>query len=328
MTANRDLKNIIRERQQKTGESYAAARAHVMRERAARLGLEPEDGSTVGESEGAEAAVLRVGQRSARVRIFCEDGEVTFRSGDVWRIVPGHVVEIVFDRRWTFGGDAYASGRIENARIDVAKLGLEPLALEDGMLEDISMEDDPDGDARVGRPPGAPRFSYEFSGIAWGALPGIGDDENPVGDAAELAQQDDRLTARARLMELLGADLRCIDAHAHLGNLAFDRAPERALVHYEMGMRIGELSLPAGFDGLLPWGRLFNRPFLRALHGYALCLWRLARTDEAKCTFERILALNPNDNQGVRFCLEDMRDGLSWKEAQPKEGDDDVRELH
>jgi hypothetical protein len=40
MTAQRDLKRIIRERQKKTGESYTASRAHVMRDRAARLGLD------------------------------------------------------------------------------------------------------------------------------------------------------------------------------------------------------------------------------------------------------------------------------------------------
>jgi hypothetical protein len=37
MTVKRDLKSIIRERQQKTGESYTTARAHVMRERAKLL---------------------------------------------------------------------------------------------------------------------------------------------------------------------------------------------------------------------------------------------------------------------------------------------------
>lgn len=66
-------------------------------------------------------------------------------------------------------------------------------------------------------------------------------------------------------------------------------------------MRIGELSLPDGFDGVLLWGRLYNRPFLRCLHGFGLCLWRLGRTDEALAVFERILALNPDDNQGIRF---------------------------
>lgn len=35
------------------------------------------------------------------------------------------------------------------------------------------------------------------------------------------------------------------------------------MAHYEVGIRIGELSLPAGFDGLLDWGRIYNRPFLR-----------------------------------------------------------------
>ena len=120
-------------------------------------------------------------------------------------------------------------------------------------------------------------------------------------------------------METLGADLRCIDAHAHLGNLVFDRSPERALVHYEIGMRIGELSLPAGFDGLLEWGQIYNRPFLRCLHGYALCLWRLERIADAQRVFERILSLNPNDNQGVRFCWEDVRSGRSWKETQERD---------
>jgi hypothetical protein len=37
MTAHRDLKKVIRERQKKTGESYTAARTHVMRDRAELL---------------------------------------------------------------------------------------------------------------------------------------------------------------------------------------------------------------------------------------------------------------------------------------------------
>ena len=37
--------------------------------------------------------------------------------------------------------------------------------------------------------------------------------------------------------------------------------------HFAAGLRIGELSLPDDFDGLLPWGYIDNRPFLRCLHG-------------------------------------------------------------
>ena len=114
-------------------------------------------------------------------------------------------------------------------------------------------------------------------------------------------------------------DLRCIDAHAHLGNLEFDDSPTRALVHYDIGVRIGELSLLSGFDGVLVWGHIYNRPFLRCLRGYGLCLWRLGRLAEAQQVFERILSLNPNDNQGVRFCWEDIRHGRSWEEMRARE---------
>jgi hypothetical protein len=116
-------------------------------------------------------------------------------------------------------------------------------------------------------------------------------------------------------MEVLAEDLRCIDAHAHLGNIVFDRSPTEAIVHYEIGVRIGELSLGPDFDAYLPWGRIYNRPFLRCLKGYALCVWRLGRLLEAEQLFERILTLNPPDNQGVRFCYQDVRAGRTWEES-------------
>lgn len=318
MTAHRDLKNIIRERQQKTGESYTAARAHVMRERAELLGLPDEGNPAPQATTRADAVVLKVNQQSARVRILGEEGQVTFRSGDIWNVVPGHVVTLVIQRRWTWSGDAYASGKIENPRIDVAKLGLEPLPLTGGELDDVASYSEPyrrpDPYAPLWKKLTAkPRPAFEFDGIAWGALPGHSPEENPTCDAAELVEAGDREGARELLMETLGADLRCIDAYAHLGNMVFDRSPERAMVHYEIGIRIGELSLPLGFNGLLVWGQIYNRPFLRCLHGYGLCLWRLEKFAEAQQVFERVLSLNPNDNQGVRFCWEDVRNGRSWE---------------
>jgi tetratricopeptide (TPR) repeat protein len=113
-------------------------------------------------------------------------------------------------------------------------------------------------------------------------------------------------------MDLCRADLRCLDAHAHLGNIAFDRGPEIAIPHCEVGFRIGELSFGESFDGLLPWGWIDNRPFLRCLNGFGLCLWRLGRFEEAENIFERMLWLNPSDNQGVRFLIDDVQAGLAW----------------
>ena len=323
MTAHRDLKRIIRERQKKTGESYTAARAHVMRDRASLLGLD-EDEQTTGEPRRVDAVVLKVNQQSARVKILGEDGQVTFRSSDVWEVVPGHLVTLAIEKRWTWRDDAYASGRIENPLIDVKKLGLVPLPLDGGDLEDLRAAyepyEDPDPYAPLWRKLTAnTRAWFEMDPIAWGAFPGSDGEHNPTRDAAELAEAGDREGARKLLMEVLCTDLRCIDAHAHLGNLVFDRSPERAIVHYEMGIRIGELSLPPDFDGVLVWGRIYNRPFLRCLHGYGLCLWRLGKLDEARQVFERILSLNPNDNQGVRACWDDVRHGRAWEEMFARE---------
>ena len=68
------------------------------------------------------------------------------------------------------------------------------------------------------------------------------------------------------------------------------------------------------FEGLLPWGHVNNRPFLRCLNGYGLCLWRLGRFKEADEVFTRMLWLNPTDNQGVRGLIDDVRKGEAWYE--------------
>src|SRR6266545_6995208 len=87
--------------------------------------------------ERLEAVVLRLNRQSARVRIQGEHDQVTFRSGDLELVVPGHMVTLVFERRWTWRGDSYGSGRIENPRIDVLSLGLVPLPLRGGELLDL-----------------------------------------------------------------------------------------------------------------------------------------------------------------------------------------------
>jgi len=365
MTTKRDLKSIIRVRQAKTGESYTAARVHVMRERAQRLGIpdephvanppmtplhateptatqaptiepeppDPESSTTpIGQPQApVEAAVLKVGAWStARIRILGEDEQITLRSRDVFLLAPGQIITLRIEKRWMHRGDAYASGTIERARVDVGKLGLEPLPLSGGDLVDLRDHyehvRDPDPYAPLWRRLTAePRAWYEMDGIAWGAFPDGDPDGDPTSDAAELAAAGDLDGARELLMDTLLRDMRCLDAHAHLGNHLFNRSPQRALMHYEIGIQIGELSLPDGFDGVLPWGSLYNRPFLRCLHGYALCLWRLDHTEEAIQVFERILALNPNDNQGARFCWNDARQGKTWEQMQAEESAEEAR---
>jgi len=101
-------------------------------------------------------------------------------------------------------------------------------------------------------------------------------------------------------------------------DVSFDSMPERAIRHYEVGLRIGELSLGEDFGGVLHWGLIDNRPFLRCMHSYGLCLWRLGHFDDAERVFERMLWLNPSDNQSVRFLIDDVRLGTMWEEREFK----------
>src|ERR1035437_5198110 len=76
---------------------------------------------------------------------------------------------------------------------------------------------------------------------------------DPLSQSNDRRDAGDSEGAYKILMDLCQADLRCLDAHSHLGNLIFKQAPKDAIRHYEVGVRIGELSLGEGFAGLLPW---------------------------------------------------------------------------
>ena len=152
-------------------------------------------------------------------------------------------------------------------------------------------------------------------------LPGEDPDDpfnDPITRSNDLKDAGERGEAVMILMELCQADLRCLDAHSHLGNFVFDHRPQDGVRHYEAGLRIGELSLGDDFADLLPWGLIDNRPFLRCIHGYGLCLWQLGRFDEAERVFLRMLWLNPSDNQGVRSLIDDVKAKTAWEDREKK----------
>ncbi len=60
------------------------------------------------------------------------------------------------------------------------------------------------------------------------------------------------------------------------------------------------------------WGILETRPYMRSLEGLASTLWILGERSQALSHRRRMLQLNPNDNQGVRYELADclLEEGL------------------
>jgi hypothetical protein len=262
--------------------------------------------------------VLAVKERAARCRLLGSDRAITLRASGLWHMVPGEIVTVEPRKQWSYAGHPYLSGEIASTRLDVRAVGLVPLRLEDTGMWDPGEhywgeENEPIEEWAKPIIARGPRPGFEMEQV----LPGQDPDDpfaDPISESNDLKDAGERAAAHKILMELCQADLRCLDAHAHLGNLVFDHSPQEAVRHYEVGVRIGELSLGTGFAGVLLWGHVDNRPFLRCMHGYGLCLWRLGRYDEAWDVFEKMLWLNPSDNQGVRFLVDDVRARMAWEE--------------
>lgn len=267
-------------------------------------------------AENPDVAVLSLSARTARCKVLSSGEAITLRSARLC-VVPGEIATVKPDKRWIYGGHPHVSGSIESIRLEPKALGLTPLRPEP--RGDWDPAEQYWGDAGGRGPAWArkiiqhgrrPRFEMEQ------VIPGDdpGDPWNdPIIKSNDKKNAGDYSGAYDLLMGLCLADLRCLDAHAHLGNLSFDTRPKDAIRHYEVGVRIGELLLPADFNGVLPWAMIDNRPFLRCLNGYGLCLWRLERFKESAAVFKRLLWLNPSDNQGVRLLMDDVRKQRAWR---------------
>jgi hypothetical protein len=267
-----------------------------------------------------ELIVLALKGNAVSCRILGKEHVLTLRPSGTWETMPGEIVKVLPKRKWRYGGRPHLAGEIKASRTDIAVLGLTPLKLHEmGMWNPKEHYwGEPDEPIEPWAKPiikRGPRPEYEMEQVLPGEDPD-NPDTDPILEAADMKETGNPRKARRMLMDVLAADLRCLDAHAHLGNFAFPRDPDTAVRHYDIGVKIGELSLGRDFAGLLPWGCTDNRPFLRCLHGYGLCLWRFGRMRDADKVFTRMLWLNPTDNQGARFNLYDVKEGKAWHEQK------------
>jgi hypothetical protein len=273
---------------------------------------------------------LKGGFNEIRSRLPPDGITVVVRTGlSKVRPVPGEIFTIDIERTWIFGHTRYAKGLVTNSRLDLPRLELEPLGLEtwdlwDPVEESWLFEEQSHSIYEEIREAG-PRPRCEMEQILPEVAVRLRWEEDPIVEAAELAAAGEVGEAQDLLEDLLTADLRCLDAHAHLGNIELrSRWPwalDRAGCHYRAGLEIANLTLGQSFRGLLPWGILDNRPYLRCLHGYGLYLWRKSDLASAGEVFRRMLWLNPSDNQGARFNLAAVEAGHSWEAAGAEEDD-------
>ena len=224
-----------------------------------------------------ESVVLSVKQKSARRRLLGGDRTFTLRAGRLRDLVPGEIAVIRPAKQWIYAGNPYLSGIIESTRLDARALRLVPLRLEERGLWNPAEhywgeEGEPIEDWAKPVIASGPRPEFEMEQVLprertlMIRFPTLLIWES--NDHLRKHSGDREDAAYKLLMDLFHTDLRCLDAHSHLGNFVFDHRPEDAVRHYEAGLRIGELSLGAGFHGVLPWGWIDNRPFLRCMNGF------------------------------------------------------------
>ncbi len=270
-----------------------------------------------------DLVVIAVKKAAIRCKILKTDKLITFRkTASIYSEVEGEILTVNPSKVWIFRKNHYIIGNVISKRLDIPALQLKPLLL--NSMGKWNPEDEywgePDEPINPNYKPIIDfgiRESFEMEQI----IPGedIENVSDPITDASEYYEQGDYDKAYKIMENILITDFRCLDAHAHLGNWDFNHTDnpnseiiDKAKRHYEVGVEIGELSLGKEFNGVLPWGYIDNRPFLRCLHGYGLSLWRLEDKENAKIIFERMLWLNPADNQGVRFLLDNIDAGRSW----------------
>ncbi|EHR0346382.1 tetratricopeptide repeat protein, partial [Escherichia coli] len=95
-----------------------------------------------------------------------------------------------------------------------------------------------------------------------------------------------------------------IDIHAHLAYAFLEQnTPRKALNAALKGLAAGNRLIPESFSGEIIWMHPENRPYLRALYAAILANVHLQRHQDAIMLIEKILAYNPEDNQGTRWLL-------------------------
>lgn len=109
----------------------------------------------------------------------------------------------------------------------------------------------------------------------------------------------------------------CADAYVLLAEESA-QSLEEARDLYEQGTKAGERALgPEAFKEYAGdfWGALETRPYMRARVGLANTLWTLGEDQQAIAHYTELLRLNPGDNQGLRYCLASVLQGIGDDEA-------------
>jgi hypothetical protein len=128
--------------------------------------------------------------------------------------------------------------------------------------------------------------------------------EGPADEIVTSAWEADTPAKRVKLArKALAIDLNAIDAYNILGIHAETLGEKIAL--FRQADAIGEELFASLLDDeeMAWWGFIGTRPWMRARHNFGLALLEAQDFGGATTVLKSLIALNPNDNQGVRYVL-------------------------
>ena len=172
-------------------------------------------------------------ERGVRCHFLDTKQPVTFKPREMpWVEVPGEILTVKPGKLWSYAGTTYLSGEILSSQIDIGRLRLRPLKLRDEGIwkpaEQCWVEaEDPTRKYFESMIQAGERPEYTMEEITPGDDP---EDpwEDPLSQAVEFYGCGDDISAHKIMERILTQDLRCLDAHAHLGAWSFESEGQRS----------------------------------------------------------------------------------------------------
>lgn len=125
--------------------------------------------------------------------------------------------------------------------------------------------------------------------------------------------------AEEAFIGVLAGDPHHVDALNGLGTVAFhEKRLDEAQAMHEKALKEALKAFKGAMPTHVDWNAPHDRALLRALHGLALVSYRRGDVKDAEKRFKELVELNPKDNTGARFLLEDIRKGRTrWDKRDP-----------
>jgi len=174
-------------------------------------------------------------------------------------------------------------------------------------------------------------FMDNLMGQSLDNLPDRTDKKGRSQDLVYQAYEQPITKAKKLIKKALELDPNNAEAYNYLAGIETDL--DRIMALYEKAIIAGEKTLGKKFfkenKGYF-WGLLETRPYMRAKAGLAECLYVKNELDKAIEIYEEMLALNPNDNQGIRYSLSTLlleKNDLTKFEQFVKKHEDEYRSV-